>query len=179
MNILQYTTLSNGRDYVLRTRKFDLQTGGHDPEDCDMRLTWAEFTVITHGGKTTQVDRASDGWSEVQRDTDTSPWNLERDLGAYPDRVTEANGLVLRCAVPGRDGPRVPLPIIDAKRLCVTERPAVFRDQFGKSLLMAYEGRGQVFGGKGGLFTVTSRPSGYRTRPATTATWDPTTYLRD
>lgn len=172
-------TLSNGTDYVLRKREPRLEPGGNDPEDCDVRLKWSETIVIMRGGKTTEITRASDGFNEVNREAFTSPWSLERNFDAYPQTVQVAGGLVLRCAQPGRDAPTVSLPILNATRLCIAQRPAVFRDAFGQSLLMEYDGNGEMFGGRGGKYQVTARVQRFGTRMPTAATWDPNTYLRD
>lgn len=172
-------TLSNGKDYVLRKREFRLEPAGHDPEDCGMQLAWSETTVITRGGKTTHVTVASNGFNEVAPDQFTSPWNLERNLGTYPDAQGLAGGLQIRCARPGRDAPDIQLPLLRATRLCIASRPAVFRDQFGESLLVEYDGNAEFFEGRGGQYQVTSRVQRFGTRIPNEATWNPATYLRD
>jgi hypothetical protein len=172
-------TLSDGRDFVLRKLERSIEPGESE-EGCNTRLGWTERTVIHRNGRTVAVFRDSAGQREIDRQYSVGPWDPPNTapLAAY-ERVVEVQGLRLRCGDPNRAGLGQPIPNAQVSETCTTVPPLRFRDEFGHDLVLQSQASFQFFGGRGGRYTVTQRPQGFRLVQPDPSAWQPETYLRD
>jgi hypothetical protein len=171
-------TASNGRDFVLRRRNFELAPVDAAADlDCRWEVTWREQTLIQRGGATIRVTRSSDGASEIERNAFAAPWSLDA-IENYPLR-TSAMRLSLRCAdTSALDNIRVLRPMAGMSELCIAEAP-LFRNEDGFSLVVHSTTEASMFGGRGGEFRALQRVRRFGVYNATDRTWNPQTYLSD
>lgn len=171
-------TVSNGRDFVLRRRSFNLAPAESASEaDCRWQYGWQERIVIQRGGATTQIFRSSDGPPEIERNAFSAPWAVE-PLDSHPLRAN-AMGLPLRCATPASVGNVAILrPMIGMSEICIPEA-RLFRDEDGFALVVQSTANASLFGGRGGEFRALQRVRRHGVYNATDRTWNPQSYLSD
>ena len=172
-------TLSDGRDFVLRKLERGIEIGDLE-NGCATRLSWSERTVIHRQGRTVAVYRDSSGHSDIDRQYGVGPWDPPNTgaLAAF-ERVVEAGGLRLRCADAARTGGQALAPLARASETCTAMPPVRFRDEFGHDLVLQSQAQFEFFEGRGGRYTVTQRPQGFRAVQPDASVWMPETYLRD
>ena len=171
-------TVSNGRDYVLRKRDYNivpLDDGSETNSNCGWVYSWIEQITISRGGRVTNINRNSDGPPEIEHNAYAIPWQLD-NLRDYPLRRT-IDGVALRCVPPAALASVTLLqPLKGVSESCIAERPAVFRDFSGDSLKLYITLNANALGGQ---YQVLTRFRNLRQVTPTAATWDPATYLRD
>lgn len=169
---------TNGRDFLLRTRRYRIETGppsGGDDNDCGARVEWDEVTILHRGGGTTRIERGSTTPAVVDRNAFFGGVNPPR-LADFPRREAVSATLSARCGRPGDAARPSAFPGGEIEDICINERPPFFHDEFGEPLPVRMNGR---FAIAGSAFVVTIATVADGAFQPTTSSWNPSSYLRD
>lgn len=167
---------TNGRDFVLRTRRFGIEVTAPataDENDCGGRLVWTEVVLIHRGGRTIRIDRSSDSTAQIDRDAGFGGISPVRDAD-FPTRRALSATLGARCGNPTDHAPAAAFPGARIEEICVAADRPGFHDEDGMPLTLAMRGRVSLAGANFGIAVRTVADGAFQ---PTAATWEPATYV--
>lgn len=169
---------TNGRDFVLRTRRHSIVAGpqaGGDDNDCGARLEWDEVTIIHRARATIRIERGSNTPASIDRNAHFGGVSRPQ-LEDFPSREAASATLSMRCAQPGNAAPSGLFPGAEIEKICIADRAPFFHDEFGQPLTLWMNGRMAIAGSAFRLRTVPVSDGAFQ---PTTSSWNPASYVAD